>query len=205
MAVTTNVGKRFLGLISKHFPKNNKLSKILNRNTVKISYSCTKNIKNTIQSHNAKIIRPKPTATVTPNCNCQRKEKCPLENRCTNKKDVIYHAKLEADGKQYIGCTQDFKKRYYGHMESFRNETSKNKTTLSAYIWEKNLNPEPKLKWTIIKHATSYKKGARYCDLCLTEKLCLLSTFAYPSFLNKRSELAQRCRHRAKFLLKNLN
>ena len=56
LAVRTNVGRKFLSPIDKHFPKSNKLSKLLNRNTVKISYSYTKTIKAIIQSHNAKII-----------------------------------------------------------------------------------------------------------------------------------------------------
>ena len=104
--------------------------------------------------------------------------------------------------KEYIGCAQDFKKRYYGHMESFRNEESKHKTTLSAYVWEQGLAPEPKIKWSILATAPSYRKGSRYCELCLTEKLYILRTINNPSYLNKRSELAQRCRHRAKHLLK---
>ena len=32
--------KKFLKLISKHFPPQHKLHKILNRNSIKISYSC---------------------------------------------------------------------------------------------------------------------------------------------------------------------
>jgi len=35
--VRTNVGGRFLSLVSKHFKKGSKLAKIFNRNTVKIS------------------------------------------------------------------------------------------------------------------------------------------------------------------------
>ena len=38
--VETNVGKCFLSLIDKHFPKSNPLHKIFNRNTLKLSYSC---------------------------------------------------------------------------------------------------------------------------------------------------------------------
>ena len=43
--VATNVGKCFLSLIDKHFPKSNPLHKIFNRNTLKLSYSCMGNIK----------------------------------------------------------------------------------------------------------------------------------------------------------------
>ena len=42
--IKTNIGKTFLNLIKKHFPKTNKFHKIFNQNTVKISYSCMSNI-----------------------------------------------------------------------------------------------------------------------------------------------------------------
>ena len=38
--VKTNIGKRFLKLVKKHFPRGHKLYKIFNRNTLKLSYSC---------------------------------------------------------------------------------------------------------------------------------------------------------------------
>ena len=56
-AVKTNIGKCFLALIDKHFPPGHRLRKTINRNCVKISYSCTKNMKAIIQAHNNKILR----------------------------------------------------------------------------------------------------------------------------------------------------
>ena len=38
--VKTNVGKIFMKLIVKHFPKHHKYHKIFNKNTIKLSYSC---------------------------------------------------------------------------------------------------------------------------------------------------------------------
>ena len=107
----------------------------------------------------------------------------------------------EGEQKEYVGSTVNFKKRWYGHTESFRNEGSKHKTTLSSHIWEKKLNPEPRIKWSIVARAPSYKKGNRSCDLCLTEKMYIADTFNNPAYLNKRTELALKCRHKAKFLL----
>ena len=52
-----NVGKYFLKLVDKHFKHDNKLHKIFNRKTLKISYSCTKNIFQIINSHNKNIIK----------------------------------------------------------------------------------------------------------------------------------------------------
>ena len=73
--VSTNVAKKFLQLLDKHFPPSNSLHKIFNRNTIKVSYSCTQNLGN-IKLHNKKpssfnnqIILP---------CNSRRKEECPM-------------------------------------------------------------------------------------------------------------------------------
>ena len=43
-AASTNVAKWFLDCWDKHFPQNNQLHKILKRNTVNVSYSCTANV-----------------------------------------------------------------------------------------------------------------------------------------------------------------
>ena len=59
----------------KNFPKTNSLSKIFNRNTVKISYSCTRNMKSIISGHNKQMLHPKPK---TNGCNCRDKNTCPL-------------------------------------------------------------------------------------------------------------------------------
>ena len=53
--VKTNIAKRFLLLLDKHFGINHKYHKIFNRNIVK-SYSCTDNVKNIISGHNKRII-----------------------------------------------------------------------------------------------------------------------------------------------------
>jgi len=80
-AVSTNIGKKFLQLINLHFPKNNPLHCIPNRNTVRISYSCTKNIKTIIQSHNKKVLnQSKPAETEKKLCDCQKNRKDRWEN-----------------------------------------------------------------------------------------------------------------------------
>ncbi|MCP3850980.1 MAG: hypothetical protein GY694_12190, partial [Gammaproteobacteria bacterium] len=47
----TNIGKHFLALIDKHFNSSNPLHKIFNRKTIKLSYSCTPNMRAIIQQH----------------------------------------------------------------------------------------------------------------------------------------------------------
>ena len=55
--VKTNIGKIFFHLINKHFPKLNKLHKTFHRNTIKISYSCMKNLNSIISSHNTSLLK----------------------------------------------------------------------------------------------------------------------------------------------------
>ena len=84
LSVKTNVGKTFLKLIKKHFPKGNSLSKTFNKNTVKVSYSrmgnISSNISSIISSHNKNILNP--VSNTKYGCNCRSKESCPLQNKC---------------------------------------------------------------------------------------------------------------------------
>ena len=54
--VSTNIGKEFFKLLTKYFPKENKCNKLFNKNNVKISYGCTRNMQQIIKAHNAKIL-----------------------------------------------------------------------------------------------------------------------------------------------------
>ena len=55
--VKTNIGRDFLQLIDECFPPSNPLHKIFNRQKVKVSYSTTPNMAQTIAAKNAKILR----------------------------------------------------------------------------------------------------------------------------------------------------
>ncbi|GFN85131.1 inositol hexakisphosphate and diphosphoinositol-pentakisphosphate kinase 2 [Plakobranchus ocellatus] len=61
MNVATNIGKKFLTLINTRFPKTNILHKVINRNTIKISYSCMPNVKSIITAHNKSVLAQKKT------------------------------------------------------------------------------------------------------------------------------------------------
>ena len=54
--VKTNIGKPFIKLVRKHFPKNSKYYKIFNLNTLKLSYCCTINVGNIIKQQNFKVL-----------------------------------------------------------------------------------------------------------------------------------------------------
>ena len=203
--VSTNVAKKFLSLVNKHF-RSNHLKKLFNKNNVKVSYSCTENIGMIIKNHNAKVSSP-PNQT-TPECNCRKKNDCPLDGDC-RKASVIYKCHVTAPNrpkKVYIGLTEkEFKIRWNSHKLSLTNEKYKNSTTLSSYVWElkDRHNIVPVLKWSIVKHAKSYTANARSCSLCLQEKFEILHYDNKNELLNKRSELITKCRHMNKFLLAN--
>ena len=72
--VKTIIGKFFLQLIKKHFPKKHKFHKIFNRNTLKLSYSCMPNIKTKINAHN-RVILQNTRSKNAKSCNCQQKQK----------------------------------------------------------------------------------------------------------------------------------
>ena len=201
--VSTNIGKKFLNLIDKHFPRNNKLYKIFNRNTVKLSYSCTKNIGRIIKSHNKKLTPKIETAQL--DCNCRKKEDCPLNGNCrvTN---VIYKCTASIPNKPdkvYIGLTEGpFKTRHANHKASFKTKKY-SKTTLSAYVWEMKEKEKitPTLTWSILKTAPSYNNISKKCPLCLQEKLEIILYKKPEELLNKKSELISKCRHVNKFVL----
>ena len=107
--IYTNIARSFLKLVDTHFPIGNKLHKIFNRNTVKVSYSCMNNVKSIITSHNTRIIRKsQPQDISAENCNCRNKHTCPLQNKCMSK-DIVYKATIltgnTQDTKHYIGMT----------------------------------------------------------------------------------------------------
>ena len=83
MNVETNIGKTFLKLVKKHFPRNNSFHKLFNKNTIKISYSQMRNISLVIASNNKSILRPKAKEY---GCNYRNKEPCLLQNQCLTPK-----------------------------------------------------------------------------------------------------------------------
>ena len=84
-----NIGKYFQHLQDKHFNRDNPLSRIFNINTVKISYSCTKNMYNILSNHNMNELTTRDRNPDVESCNCRNKEECPLGGRCTSR-NVVY-------------------------------------------------------------------------------------------------------------------
>jgi hypothetical protein len=203
--VKTNVGRKFITLLKKHFPPSSELYKLFNTKKVKLSYSCCPNMKAIISSHNAKITRAKQTVD-TPGCNCRGGvEKCPLNGRCLTE-SLVYKAKVSSceGDKSYIGqAASTFKLRFNNHTNSFVNPKKKKSTALSSYIWYLNSRGvEYNISWSTECTPQPYQGGSRTCDLCLMEKTLIARSDRMTS-LNRRNEVMTKCRHRMPFFLDN--
>ena len=174
--VKANIGKVFLKLVRKHFPRSHKLSKIFNLNTIKISYSSVPNAKNLIKQHNSKILN-KDRNKIQRSCNCGIKESCPLNSKCLHQ-CMVYKAEVSTNTtyKEYYGASEkEFKPRYNNHKQSFRNISYINDTELSKYLLTLKTNgTDYHLKWGIKSYASRYKCGSGRCDLCLAEKMIIV-------------------------------
>ena len=208
-AAATNIGREFLNLVDYHFPKSNKLHQIINRNTIKISYSCLPNIEQIINGHNKKVLREHNETNISEPqrlCNCRDKNSCPLNGKCLTQ-CLVYRAtvtELDSNKKEtYIGLTENtFKFRYTQHKTTFQHHHLRKSTTLSDFIWTlKEKNVEYNIEWEIVKKLNQTGANTGFCKLCAEEKYRIL--MEKPS-LNARRETFSKCLHNRKHLLSSL-
>ena len=127
--VVTKVGHYFLKVLD------HKLHKIFNRNTVKVSCSCTKDIKSIIRCHNKKVLHQNRPCPNERKSKCKRKELCPLNGNC-QVENIVYEATITWNERAYceniyIGIAETtFKKRYSNHKRSFDLSACKNDTEI---------------------------------------------------------------------------
>ena len=203
--VKSNIARQFLQLVDRHFPQNNKLHKIFNRNNVKVSYSCMPNFESQIKSHNAQVLKGD-RVNNEKRCNCRNKDTCPLEGNCLID-SVVYRGNVTTpdiiDENNYIGLTENhFKGRERHHYHTFQNEGKKTTTALSSYFWQlKEKGTIPKVKYSVLQKSAPYTNGSKRCALCLAEKYHVI--FQPFKKLNRRSELVSKCRHENKYYLRN--
>ena len=206
--VATNIGGKFLALINEHFPQGHQLRKILNRNTVKMSYRCMPNLKSQISKHNFKILKDEETPMSRGGCNCRKSGgPCPLGGHCLTE-SLVYRAEVidENDNRAtYTGLTGNtFKARHYRHKSSFKHRKLEYDTTLASYIWSlKDNNLSYQINWSEICRAPRFNPITRKCRLCIKEKYHIIFQ-PEGALLNKRSELFSTCRHRLRDLLINI-
>jgi len=159
------------------FLPSNQLSKIFNRKTIKISYSCMPNMKNIIDGSNQHKLKTTHISTTTTKlngtqCNCKQPSDCPLNGKCLYK-DVIYQAtatKHDSNSSQwYIGlCSTTFKTGFNNHRASFLHANKANNTQLSRHIWNLKENSiQFNFKWNIIKICKSYSNLKNPCHTLL--------------------------------------
>ena len=135
-SVKTNIGRNFLHLLVKHFPANNKMYKLFNKSTAKVSYSCMKNMDSIISGHHLNILNPKQNSF---GCNCRKKDSCPLNAECLTPK-VIYRADVSnqpnKDQKFYFGLAETtFNERYNNHKRDVKYIKYQYDTELTKYTW----------------------------------------------------------------------
>ena len=107
----------------------------MNRNTIKVGYSCTSYVKSIISSHNKQTLTPK---TKQVGCICRVKNSFPLDNKCLTSQ-LIYQAdvtnNLNDEYRYYLGPAETiFKERYSNHKKSFKNKNSKSSAELLKYV-----------------------------------------------------------------------
>ena len=123
-------------------PKSNKLQRIFNKNTIKISYSCLPNVRSVSNSHNKKILETENKAKRT--CNCRNKTNFLFNGECLLK--GVYIAKVRE--KEYIGSTgTSFKTRWQQHKHSI---LKKAQTTALAKFTASNNIDFSKIIWLIL-------------------------------------------------------
>ena len=118
----------------------------------------------------------------------------------------MYKAEIKVGDqtKNYIGCTEgEFKTRFNGHKNSFRNEKSKASTTLSSLVWDNNKNPDQEINWSVLGKTNRYRPGMKTCSLCVAEKMFILRAGRDRNNINRRNEVANLCVHKGKFKLAN--
>ena len=201
--VKTNIGKIFLKLVDKHFPKSNKFHKIFSRNTLKVSYSSTENMAQIIKKHNKKITNTAGKSTASA-YNRRIKTKCPLNGNCLQP-SVIYQATAKSKDnldKICIGVTErPWKQRRCSHKLSLTSRECAHIIALSKYLWD--------LK-TKTKTSQKYHGKSRNPHQPTTRRKTMYSLFRRENgdhylprtreTLNERSELISNCGHEEKFL-----
>ena len=130
------------------------------------------------------------------------------------KSDLVYEAEVvtieeNSQLKKYLGqCATTFKVRYNNHKSECKVPSKRYATKMSGHVWnlkDKNINYN--IKFKIKEQSRSYNPVSKRCLLCLTEKFQIMKACEIDpeTYLNDRSEILCKCRHRNKFLLSNFN
>ena len=122
-------------LLMYHFPRNHSFRKTLNLNTIKISYSSMKNMKNLITQHNIRVLKNEEHSEKR-SYSCRVKDSCPLDGKCLHE-CIVYQANIVTNNecKESFGTAEgEFKLRYNNHTMSFRHKKHEKDTELAKYL-----------------------------------------------------------------------
>ena len=129
------LGKVFLKLLKKNVPAKHQPHGMFNKNTVKITYSCMKNINSVPSFQNKNILNPRTTSF---RCNCRHKESCILNRECLTWRFVCRATvtnSFNEDMKKYIDLADTIsKERHSNHKKYFKHEKNCNCRELVKYM-----------------------------------------------------------------------
>ena len=118
----TNIGQKNLKLVKKCFHKGHPFSKIFNKNTIKVTYSCLSNMGARIAGQNKQKISSDVEIVSTKKCTC-RKTICPVNGECKTM-NTIYEAvitDISSNKFKYIGkSATEFNKRVRNHRKDIK-------------------------------------------------------------------------------------
>ena len=201
--VKTNIGQEFFRLLRTHFHSDHRYHRIFNKNKVKLSYSCMRNVSSYISGHNRNVLGKEPANERM--CNCRNPDECPLSNECLSQ-NIVYKSTVttipDDSEKDYLGNTSGkWKNRRAVHRQDFNHRGFSKRTELAKHIWSvKDSGKTYSLKWDIYKKVRGRKVGGA-CKLCMTEKLAILDYPEQDRLLN--SNHMEKCVHERKFMLAN--
>ena len=167
------------------------------------------NVGNIIKAHNSQILSDDQRKPDKP-CDCTTRA-CPFEGKAIscNAKNLVYKAvvKTQQSCNFYIGLSEpEFKKRYNNHMSSFNmdRQLKSMPTRLAAHVRSlKENNEQFEIDWSVVGRTSETRDGDATCRLCIREATAI--AFAGDGCINRRSEIANSCRHKRKFLLRTID
>ena len=196
-------------LVDKHFPKDHKLKKIFNRNTIKISYNCMNNTKQIIDSHNKRILTASILADDTAAAaTINNKTQLPTKERIPARRELPA-AISNLPSHRHTQRQQHDRNLHRTHRKRLQNKIKKphriiphakhrNSTELSKHIWTlKDKNIEHFICWRILSSRSPYNSSSKRCNPCLKEKFLIICRPKL-STLNKCNERVSSSRHRNK-------
>ena len=138
-------------------------------------------------------------------CNCLKgPTTCPLQGECKTP-SLVYGADVQVSNvtKHYDGQTaRTFKTRWNIHKSDIK--LGRRRTGLCSHVLDLQRDgvvPDD-ISWRKIVDVKPRSRGAKYCPLCITEKVFIARADQETS-LNPRSEVMRKCRHKESLVLAN--